>query len=145
MTALSESDKAAAYLAKVGDDTHDPVAIAHMAMAAGEPGMTATLIADRATVAQARDRLDVAGKTMALFALSKGMGGITPQLMADIRNANLTVAETTDRLLTAMAEADMAVPVSNARRTGNGVLDGRTLSRNNMLQQARKAGLLPKE
>ena len=121
----------------------DPAVVAEMCAAAEQSELTASLIRERVTLVQARDRLDVMATIRPMAAMLRGRHGITAEVEQEVLSGRLSVVEARTKLLEAMADADAAIVIDNKRRTGDGSPDGRAIARKNMEAQLDRAGIKP--
>ena len=115
-----------------------PLAVAEMCMAAGQPELTAALIAENVTLPQARGRLDVMATIRPMVAMLHGRSGITAEMETEALSGRLTVAQVRERMLDALADADAEIVVDNRRSTGDGAPDGPALMKRSMIEIVEK-------
>lgn len=128
------------------DEPLDPAELAELCVAAEQPEVAADLIRAKATLPQARARLDVMATIRPMLTLATGMGApVSASLKAEALSGRLTVAQVRERIFEeAVARSeDPETQVCNKKMTGAGAPDARGMARASMEKTLRAQGVEP--
>ncbi len=124
--------------------------IARLCNEGGVPAMTASLLAEGATVEQAKARIASAGQITEMVALARRQNPAVPEnLAATMLAEGKNVEQARAALFDQLVGQSEAAPVASYHRAGAGgadragVTDARARSKANMVAQLKRQGLLP--
>lgn len=125
------------------DEPLDPAELAELCAAAEQPQLAAELIRAKATLPQARARLDVMATIRPMLALARNLGPLSPALKIEALSGRLTVAQVRELIFEEAAAASDAIDICNKKLTGAGVPDARAMGRASMEKIIRARGEEP--